>query len=791
MSDALGGLSAEQVRERIAGGQTNRFRPRTSRTWLEIVRGNVVNVFSVTLVVLVVTLVVLGQATDALFASVVVVSNTVIGVAQEGRAKRDLDRLARQIAGTARVRRDGASPTIPMGEIVRDDLVELEPGDRVVVDGPIVWQDAVEFDESSISGESATVARDVGEKATSGSFVVAGRAVMRAEGVGAESFTNRLGQMASGYRDVQTPIQRKVDALVKLSIGTMVVFGPLLVVADIAGGVPVAETARRLVVLVTSFVPQGVVLGTTLALTYAALRISRQRTLVQRLNAVESMANVTCLCFDKTGTLTENRLVVVDLVAFPPHTRPDLKAALATYVASLGTRNGTAQAIASFVGPPASLTAKEVEIPFSSSRKWGAIRYADGRAVVLGAPELLVAGRARREHAATLARRGLRVIALAAAPQGWTGTELPDGCAAIGLVVLEDRTRADIAVTLAAFSSRGIRLNVISGDSLETVSAVVRQAGMTIEGTVSGPELDALTPAAFADRVRSTNVFARISPATKRRIVEQLGALGHYVAMVGDGVNDVPALKASRLGIAMHDGAQMAREVADIVLLDDALATLPRALTEGHETTQRIYATMRMLLTKNVFFILTIIFVGFMSLPFPGDIRQLTWATFATSGVPSLLVAAGLIRPRYVHAFGRQVLGYCALAGLIGAIALSTAFAGAYLLAGRDLRLAQSFLATVAILYGLLVFWDVHGVVLFEPITFRQNRREALFGIAIGVVAIAVPTAWPALFDMTPLPPAWWMGAIAISAAAAFALWRSTFEQSAALAPLRTLIGRP
>jgi cation-transporting ATPase E len=785
--DNLSGLSSAEVAERVRKGLTNQFDSRSSRSYKQILFDNLFNIFNITLAVLLGILLVLGEVGDTVFAGSVVVINTLIGLIQEFRAKQALDKLAALSAGTVRVRRDGQSFDIPIDQVVQDDLIEAVPGDKIVVDGPCVWEDAVEVDESLITGESDSIEKDVGDPFTSGSFVTAGRAIMRAEKIGETSFVNQLSRTAKGFKMIPTPIQQKINAIVAVSVVGMALFGPLLLVAGLNANIAVKDTIRNVIVLVTTFVPQGVVLATTLALSFGAVRIGLQKTLVQRINAVESMANVTVLCFDKTGTLTENRLSVVELVPIGSAAPDQIKALLAHYVSSLATQNKTAGAIEAYVGRSTDGPAKISEVSFTSTRKWGASTFADGQTLLLGAPEMLIDDPQIRSKAVGYAGRGMRVLAFASSASAPIDAQLPAGREPIALIVVQDMPRADIHKTLQAFSSRGVGLKVISGDNAETVTAIASAAGLQVTRAVTGLELEAMRPGEFEEAIQSADVFARITPETKRRIISALSAQGEYVAMVGDGVNDVPAIKAARLGIAMHDGAQIAKDVADLVLLNNALSTLPQALTEGYKTTQKIYATTKIFLTRNAYMILMFIMVGFMGLPFPGQVRQLSWAALSTSGIPATLIALELIQPRTIRKFQRQVLGYIIISGLIGAVALTAAYTLTYLVSDHDVTLARSVLTMMAVIYGIVIFWDVHGVIPFEPITFKQNRREAIVGVGVAIITLAVPIVLPQMFQIAIIPLSYWIGIILLSIVSAFLLWRSTFEQTKLLAPFQAL----
>jgi cation-transporting ATPase E len=789
-TSTLTGLTAADVAERVARGQVNAVPSRSSRGVREILVDNVFNLFNLTIAVLLGILLAMGEYGDTLFAGLTVVLNVLIGLIQELRAKQALDKLAALSAATVRVRRDGQTLELPTGQVVVDDLIEVLPGDRVVVDGPCVWGEAVEVDESLITGESDWVAKAAGDTLTSGSFVVAGRALMRAEKIGAEAYANRLGAAARAFRLPPTPMQQKISAIVAVSVVGMAVFGPLVIAQGLMGGEDWRSIVKDAVVLVTTFVPQGVVLATTVALSFGAVQIGRRHVLVQRINAIESMGNVTVLCFDKTGTLTQNRLSVQEVVPAGATTPEQARAALALYAGTLAAPNKTAATIAAYAGAPADPPAKVAEIAFNSTRKWGATTFADGRTLILGAPELLLADDGLRARAAGFAARGLRVLALAAALAPVQGDELPVARAPLCLIVMQDMLRGDIDATLRGFAGQSIAVKVISGDNADTVAAIARSAGLAVRQTVTEDELAALDSAAFRNTVARANVFARIKPDTKRRIVNALAAQGQYVAMVGDGVNDVPALKAARMGIAMQDGAQMAKDVADLVLLDNALSTLLVALREGQSITQKIYATTKLFLIKNLYTVVAIVLIGFMGLPFPADVRQLTLVTILSASLPSLLVTLGLLRPRPVRSFQRQVLAYVGVAGLLGGVVLTIGYAAAYFASGRQETTARSVLAILASLYGVMIFWDVHGVVPFEPVTLRHNQRESVLGALLLAAALLIPLfyGWP--FRIELLGPEYWLGIIVLSVAAAFALWRSNLERARWLAPVRVLLGK-
>ncbi|MCA9906151.1 MAG: HAD-IC family P-type ATPase, partial [Anaerolineae bacterium] len=543
------GLTAAEVAERIKRGETNRFKARSGRTYSQIIRENVFNLFNIVLFVLLVVVLLQGDYPTVIFAGFSVFWNSVLGMFQEINAKRKLDQLAALAAHDVAVWRDGALTHIKIAEIVKDDVLPIEPGDRMIVDGRLLSSDALEMDESQLTGESDAVLKDEGDAIHSGSFCIAGTGVMVATRVGKDSAINKLSTVAKTYRRVLTPTQQKLASIVQLSVIVMAICTPMIFISGYLNTnllVPQLETFRNAVVFVTSLVPQGLVLPAILALTIGAISISRHQTLVQRVNAVESMANVTTLCFDKTGTLTRNQLRVIDIEPLSGERVEDMHSLLSLYVNNLGHLNRTAAAVALYTNdveetlPPAIV--KKREVPFNSARKWGAIVF-EHETLVMGAPERVLATHEKvAARARDLARHGYRVLAFARVPYALQDGRLDGTREPLALVILNDQVREDIQTTLDAFREQDVQLKVISGDNLETVKAISSEAGLPTDQTYTGDQLEAMPAEEFEAAVVHGTLFARIEPETKRRIVATLQQRGEYVAMVGDGVNDVPAL---------------------------------------------------------------------------------------------------------------------------------------------------------------------------------------------------------------------------------------------------------
>ena len=755
---ALAGLSSAEARERVQRGESNDFEARVGRSYWDIFRENVLNLFNIVLGGMLVVVIAMGDYATAFFAGFSVVSNTFFGMIQEFNAKRQLDRLAALAEQSVPCLRDGDWIDVPMRAVVKDEIIRIEPGDRLVVDGEIVRSDSLEMDESHLTGESDAVGKAPEDEVFSGSFCTAGTGVMRATQVGAHSYINRLSTIAKQYKIVKTPTQVKIDIIVEITVLIMLVFVPMIFITGFLLESALLEMVRNAVVFTTSLVPQGLVLVAILSLTIGAVKISRQQTLVQRVNAVESLANATVLCFDKTGTLTQNKLAVHEIFPIGDQDTRAIQRDLQVYLENLAHLNNTAQAIQRHLDDgiqAADVPQKIMEIPFSSGRKWGAVQFED-KTLLLGAPErLLPGGDPHFDHAQALARAGMRVLAFAQT-QGQPAFDAIDISRAVqplALIVMSDQIRHDIQETLQAFRDEGLTLKVISGDNLETVRAIASGAGMDIGRAYSGGELDALADSEFAQAVSESNAFARIEPHTKQRIVEALRANGEYVAMVGDGVNDVPALKAANLAIVMNDGTQISKDVADIVLLNNAMSTLPRAFREGKETTQTIFGSMKMFLVRNFFNIAFFIFIAFMALPFPITPVQISWATFGTVNLPATLIAFGWLRPQFMSRFRRDVMDYIFTMGFIGGVMLTLLYLITWFGSGGDLIMTRSSVTIMVALYGMLITWWIQGINLFQPRSFLQHWRILLLSSLLTAFTILLMYAFPALFEFA--PPVW------------------------------------
>jgi cation-transporting P-type ATPase E len=678
------GLSEAEAERRLAerGGTA---RARSSRSYLSIVRANVFTVFNLILAVAGAATLAFGEWQDALFLGVLV-ANTTIGTVQEVRAKRALDRLSALVAPRASVIRDGATRTAPVEELVVGDLVQLTPGDQVVADGTLEQAEMLRLDESILTGESEAVARAVGEDVRSGSFAVEGVGIYAVSAVGADSYAARLTGEARSFRHPRSPLERALNRLLFVLVAVLVPLGIVLGYALWHRDAPLHTAVPTSVAAGVTLVPEGLILLASLTYAAAALRMARRGALAQQLNAIESLASVDVVCLDKTGTLTEPSARVTDLVG--PST---LAEELGRYAASAVARNATLEAIAkAYPAEPAPL---DEQVPFSSRQRFSAQRIG-GIGYVLGAPEHFDLGplAAQAEQAAAAGRR---VLAFGNAER--LDAQHPR---AHGLVLLAEELRPEARSTVDWFRSQGVELKVLSGDRPETVAAIARDVGIDC-AHIDASSLP-VDPADLRETVLTHSVFGRISPQDKRRVVEALRESGRYVAMVGDGVNDVPALKAARLAIAQGTGTQMARTVADVVIVRGEFAAVPAMVAEGRRILRNVQRVAKLFVTKSAFAAFLVLSIGLTPTAYPLLPRQLTLAASLTIGIPGFFLALAPSTGRYSsEGFLRELARFALPAGTAAGLGVVSSYLFAINVLDLKLVEARTVAVSVVILVGL------------------------------------------------------------------------------------------
>ena len=681
------GLSAAEVAERVARGAVNRVKDRTSRSVASIVRENVLTLFNAIIVGASVIVLLFGDLRDGIFGGVMII-NAVIGIVSELRAKRTLDSLAIVDAPQASVLRDGALSVIPARDVVLDDVIELALGDQVSVDGTVLASAGLEIDESLLTGESRPVKKKEGDQLLAGTSVVAGSGRMVATAVGERVYAQGLSEQARAFTRTVSEIQVSINRVLQV---VSVMLLPVVALTfysqnRIAGGSG-GDWREALVLSVASvigMIPQGLVLLTSMNFAIGSATLARRGVLVQELPAVEVLARVDCLCLDKTGTLTTGGIRVreVDVVAGDTDT---VMSALAS--AASDRTNATAEAIWAHVGEGARSGASErIEwsVPFSSARKWSA--WGTGReSWILGAPEFVIdeavaTNAVLLERVRAIAAGGSRVVALVRADEAVVDDKLPARRAVVALVVLEEDLREDAAETLDYFRSQGVHVRVISGDNPTTVGALAAQAGLTAPDGSPARLMDArdlpedLTSEAFNDAIERHDVFGRVTPEQKRAMVGALQARDHCVAMTGDGVNDALALKDADLGIAMGNGTQATKAVAQIVLVDSKFSVLPGVLSEGRRIIANMERVSSLFLAKTTYAAVLVIVTALVGWRYPFLPRQFSYIDSLTIGIPAFFLALWPNPRRYVPGFLKRTLSLAMPTGVILATAALVAF---------------------------------------------------------------------------------------------------------------------
>ena len=672
---ALTGLTTAEVAERLADGRVNDVPDAPVRTTSEIFRANVLTPINAIMGALFALILVAGFPGDALFAGVIV-SNSIIGTVQELRARRTLTNLAVLSAPGARVVRDGTATDIDVSGVVADDLLELRPGDQVVVDGVVVYALGLEVDESLLTGEADPVDKTVGDRVLSGSFVAAGTGRVRATGIGSESYAAALAEEARRFTLVDSELRSGVNSILRWLTVIIPPAAGLLLLRLLVTEDLWEEALRGTVAAAVAMVPDGLVLLTSLSFIVGVVALARRKALARELASVELLARVDTLCLDKTGTITTGEIAFAGIETIGATTADEAAGAVGAMAAVDPAPNATLAALASALDAP-DWTATTT-VPFSSARKWAAADF-DGRATFhLGAPDILLPKgewAVARERVAELAEKGQRVLVLTRSNAGTCGTEtLPAARLPMCLILLEDTVRPEAPEILAWFAEQGVSLKVISGDHPATVAAVARRAGVPgADHWIDARDLPD-DPEALADAVVAGAVFGRVTPHQKRAMIAALQSRGHTVAMTGDGVNDVLALKDADMGIAMGSGSSASRAVAQLVLLDDQFSTLPRVMAEGRRVINNVERVANLFITKATYAVLLTALVGLFGVPFPFLPKQLTLIGTISVGVPGFFLAlapdASLVRPGFLP----RVLRYAVPAGTAAAAATFAAY---------------------------------------------------------------------------------------------------------------------
>jgi cation-transporting P-type ATPase E len=741
------GLTPAEVAERVADGRVNNLPVRATRSVADIVRANVFTRINAILAVLFAIVLATGSLINGLFGLLIIV-NSVVGMVQELRAKQTLDRLS--IVGQAKplVRRADGTRELTPNEVVLDDVIELGPGDQVVVDGVVVEESGLEIDESLLTGEGDPVLKGVDDSVMSGSFVVAGTGAYRATEVGRDAYAARLTAEASKFTLVRSELQAGINTILQFITYLLVPAGLLIIYTQLfTTRVGWRQSVLRTVGALVPMVPEGLVLMTSIAFAVGVVRLGRRQCLVQELPAIEGLARVNVVCADKTGTLTENRMRVADLQLLDSATGMDtIIDVLASMAADDARPNASMQAIAEAYRNPPGWTVTATA-PFKSATKWSGMSFGEHGNWVLGAPDVL------QDPSSTVAAlaeatgsRGLRVLLLGLSDLPVDHPDAPGRVVPVALIMLEQRVRPDARGTLDYFAEQDVSVKVISGDNAASVGAVASALGLRGE-TLDARKLPT-DPDELAETLSKYTTFGRVRPDQKRAMVRALRARGNVVAMTGDGVNDVLALKDADIGVAMGAGSSASRAVAQIVLLDNKFATLPYVVGEGRRVIGNIERVSNLFLTKTVYSVLLALLIGTTglvakslgtkSLMFPFEPIHVTIAAWFTIGIPAFILSLAPNNERAQSGFVRRVMTVAVPNGAVAGIATFACYLFAF--RGAEATAAQQTQASTSALITLLVIAVWVLAVVARPYTWWRVLLVALSGAAY-VVILSIPLA--------------------------------------------------
>ena len=752
------GLTSQQVVQRQKYGLRNITPASNTKTEGQIVKEKVFTFFNLIFIVLAAALIIVGSFKNLAFL-VVAIANTVIGIFQEIRAKRAVDKLTLVAAGKLRVIRDGERRLIPTDQLVRDDIVEFAAGNQICADA-VVREGQMQVNESLLTGEADAIIKNPGDVLKSGSFVISGHCKAQLTHVGSDSYAAKLA--AEARRDVRSTKSEMMNSLTRLITVVGIALVPMGIILFIRQmqAMDLRNSVEATVAALIGMIPEGLYLLTSVAIAVSSLKLARQRVLVQDMNCIETLAHVDILCVDKTGTITEPAMEVSDIfpIQSEQFTYEDIEQILAAFYFGEEPDNETAKAMTAQFAHETSWKAVR-RIPFSSSTKWSAADFGSHGRYIIGAPEFVMTDRydTIRGCAEPWSARGCRVLLLAAY-EGELDAQLDSALVTpIALIFLNNQIRPDAASTFQYFAEQGVSIRVISGDNPVTVSEVAARAGITnaeryIDASTLRTERD------FNEAVKKYTVFGRVTPEQKRKLVRAFQSQGHTVAMTGDGVNDVLALKDADCGIAMASGSQAASQVSQIVLLNSQFSAMPGIVAEGRRVINNIQRAAALFLVKNIFsFGLTLLLL-FIDMPYPIQAIQLSLISTLTIGIPSFFLA---LEPNYARVKGkfmRNVIRRAMPGGLTNLILvlLAMLFTSLFHLPESDLNtMSVWIMSTVGFvtLYQVskpftklrIAVFAVSLIAMLTALLFMAGFFELAAigfqsGVILGVLMIACPT---------------------------------------------------
>lgn len=735
--DAHQGLSEAQVRARVEAGLTNQTSRAPGKTTAQILRGNLMTLFNLLNLVLAILVISVGSYKNALF-MIVIILNAVIGTVQELRAKKTVEKLSVISAPTALAVRSGREVKLGVSELVLDDVMVLKSGMQICADG-VVLEGEIEVNESLLTGESDPILKRPGDGLMSGSFVVSGRANARVDKVGDDNYAAQLTRDAQRLKKPNSELMKSLNALIRvISVVILPLGAALFIKSRFILHESLQDGVVSTVAAMVGMIPEGLILLTSVALAVGVIRLAQRKTLVQELYCMETLARVDVLCLDKTGTITEGSMEVQGII---PLAAPEdqVRTDMGILASAMQDDNPTFAALrAAF--PPIQGSAPLKVVPFSSARKWSGARFEKLGSLVLGAGEFVLGAdyQSIRGRVEECAQKGQRVLVLAQSDQDFQGEQgLPQGLKPLALLTLADKIRPEAAGTLRFFAEQDVDLRVISGDNPKTVAAVAGRAGLK-DAQLCVDASTLKTEEQIRQAAARYKVFGRVTPEQKCKLVRALKDQGHVVAMTGDGVNDVPALKEADCSVAMASGSDAARQVAQLVLLDNNFASMPHVVLEGRRVINNIRRSASLFLTKTLFSFLLAIISLIFGAGYPFEPIQLTLFSTITIGIPSFFLALEPNRARIQGKFLQTVIRQAAPGALcivLGVQALTALATG-----------TPEQLSTMATLYAVLV-----GLIVLFRVCMPFNRNRVVLFAGCCVLFVGAICLLPVWFSLAAL----------------------------------------
>ena len=758
----LTGLTDEQVNQRIEEGRVNVDENPNTRTYKQIIRENTLTFFNFLNLVLLILVLMVGSYRNAFFVMIIVI-NTLIGIAQEIRAKKTIDKLAILTARKSVVIREGKKWTVPTEELVLDDIVCLKSGDQVPADAKIL-EGSIEVNESLLTGESDNLPKSEGDELFSGSFVTSGEACCQIIHVGKDNYASQITSEAKEFKRHNSELRNSLNAILKVISIIIVPLGALLFYKQFyMVGNSFRDSVVSMVAGVLGMIPEGLVLLTSVALTLGALVLANRKTLVQELYCIETLARVDTLCLDKTGTITEGTMCVERVEPYHPGNRKKAKdeedtdaedgggnavsdkmqaenvpgeditgieKIVSNLMYVLKDQNATADALRKRFPAKKDMELEHV-IPFSSDRKYSGAVFKDEGTYLMGAVQFIFpdGNEELTEHCRQYAEDGLRVLVLARSSEMAEGTELPEGLEPVALLLLTDVIREEAPETLKFFDSQEVDLKVISGDDPVTVAAIARRAGLKnadryIDATMLETEED------IQKAVEEYSVFGRVTPQQKKEMVLALKSQGHTVAMTGDGVNDVLALKEADCSIAMAQGSDAAKNIANVVLLDSNFASMPHIVNQGRRVVNNIRTAASMFLIKTMFSVMLSLLTIFFGEAYPFEPIQMSLISACAVGIPTFLLAQENNYEKIDHTFLRHVF----LNAFPAALTI-TSCVFAVMLVCQNVYHSNDMLNTACV---LVTGWNYMAALKTVYAPLNRYRKVIIYGMQFIFFAAAV-----------------------------------------------------